>query len=468
MTKRNIALMVGPNSNKIISEHLSKLNDSIDLTSYDTLPTLIKVSSMRRKFFERVVFSSKVFTGNPEKDLKELSSYLYENSSSTTLVLIVKEDQKDLIKKFNKVFKSPLYAVAVIDNPTTKDLMNVVSLTVDEIKERYKETKGTQVEEPNKEEVKPVPQPTKVVEDTEPKKKQGFFSRLFGKKVKEVPNTTKVLKPVSESAFPVEENADNSIDISNLSLGAFANTHADTGYLDESEFSFNEIPNIAPTSENLDFSSNVESLFSKSEMAETPNLKPLDIGVERFESKSETKSNFTINQPVGVLVDNKKEREKLTGKYLLIGSNNLLDGVSENFEVVVDLDLVYRPIRYVVDLQRFDLTREGMKSVSINGVAYYSEGYSAPDNSFREKELPILIRKSNSILVNASLSDLDDLKGYFNLFDSIRVEDNNDMELYLDLDNEDKVSSEALAALKRLKIDTSTLNKNYLVSRRVW
>lgn len=112
--------MVGPNSANLISQHLSVLNDSIDITTYDTLQNLIRVSTLRKKYFERIVFSSKVLN-NPEKDLRELSGYLSANSPSTTLVLVSNSGQQDMVKKFNKVFKSPLYAVAFIDSPSVKD-----------------------------------------------------------------------------------------------------------------------------------------------------------------------------------------------------------------------------------------------------------------------------------------------------------------------------------------------------------
>lgn len=463
--------MVGPNSNKIISEHLSKLNDSIDLTSYDTLKTLIKVSTMRRKFFERIVFSSKVFSNNPEKDLKELSSYLYENSSGTTLVLVVKEDQVDLVKKFNKIFKSPLYAIAFIDNPAVKDLMNVVSLTVDEVKERYK-NKGTSkqegVEQPEVQKQQQVNLQHQGTEVVEKPKKQGFFSRLFGKKSKEVtePEVSEVAPiPVPVISSSIEETP---IDINNLSLGAYSMVHADTGYLDDAEFSVNQIPEIQQKTQESDFTPKIESLFNESQMPQQPEIKPQISGVEMVENAPQMRENFVTPKSSEVLVGDVPQRDNLTGKWLLIGIDNALDEFAENFDVVVDLDLVYRPMRKVVELSRFSLSKQGMKSVMIEGHHLYTEGYSAPDSDFRKRDLVQLIKNSNSILVNASIADLDDLKDCFKLFDTIKMVDNRGLDLYLDLDNEDRVLSDTLSYLKRFKIDTSTLNKNYLVSRRVW
>ena len=218
--------MIGPNSVKIISEHLAVLNDYINLTSYDTLQNLIKVSKMRNKFFERVVFSSKVLN-SPDKDLKELSDYLYEFSSNTSLVFIARSDQKDLVKKFTKVFKAPLYTVAFIDNPTIKDLSNVVECGIEEIKPRYSK-KSVKVEEKVKEVEQPKEEEKQVlVEEPKKEKKRGFFSRLFGGKEKKVEE----VKPVVEERG-IEE--DLPVDLNNLSLGAFANSHADTGFLDDS------------------------------------------------------------------------------------------------------------------------------------------------------------------------------------------------------------------------------------------
>lgn len=462
--------MVGPNSNKIISEHLSKLNDSIDLTSYDTLKTLIRVSTMRRKFFERIVFSSKVFSNNPEKDLKELSSYLYENSSGTTLVLVVKEDQVDLVKKFNKIFKSPLYAIAFIDNPTVKDLMNVVSLTVDEVKERYK-NKGTSkqegVEQPEVQKQQQVHLKHQDTEVAEKPKKQGFFSKLFGKKPKEV--TTPETQGVAPVPVPVSPSTEETpIDINNLSLGAYSMVHADTGYLDEAEFSVNQIPEIQQEIQESDFTLKIESLFNEAQMQQQPKIKPQISGVETVENTPQMRENFITPKSSEVLVGDVSQRDNLTEKWLLIGVDNALDEFAESFDVVVDLDLVYRPMRKVIALDRFNLSKQGMKSVVVEGQCFYSEGYSAPDSNFRKRDLVQLIRNSNSILVNASVADLDDLKDCFKLFDTIKMVDNRGLDLYLDLDNEEKVLSETLAYLKRLKVDTATLNKNYLVSRRVW
>ena len=467
MAKRNIALMVGPNSNKIISEHLSKLNDSIELTSYDTISTLVKVSTMRRKFFERIVFSSKVLTDSPDRDLKELSTYLYENSSSTTLVFVVRGGQKDLIKKFNKVFKAPLYTIAVIDSPTTKDLMNVVTLAVDEVKERYSQV-GTAALKEDKKAVKPVAPVKKETIPQEKSKKRGFFSRLFGKKDKE--GQEKVSEEAQENLMSdtLSQTGDIDLDINNLSLGSFADSHADTGYLGEDEISSVEGGDVLGGFSSGDSGLGDASFADFVEMKEREVLKPQEtVGQTPVEMHEMTTKN-QIGKGAGVLVGGHSQREFLVGKWLVIGSGNPLDEISKDFEVVVDLDTTYRPMRKLVGLDRFGLAKEGMKFYSNEGKRLYSEGYSNPDLAFRGKELESLIKRSTSIIVNASIQDLDSIKECLKFFDKIKIIDNGGMEVYLDLDNEEKVLSTTLTLLKGLNPDTTTLKKELLVSRRVW
>lgn len=454
MAKRDIALMIGPNSVKIISEHLAVLNDYINLTSYDTLQNLIKVSKMRNKFFERVVFSSKVLN-SPDKDLKELSDYLYEFSSNTSLVFIARSDQKDLVKKFTKVFKAPLYTVAFIDNPTIKDLSNVVECGIEEIKSRYSKKavnvveKVKEVEQP-KEQEKQVP-----VEEPKKEKKRGFFSRLFGGKERKV-------EPVVEEKGIEEELP---VDLSNLSLGAFANSHADTGFLDDSSL---DLSFESPQPVFSDFTPKVESLILEAEMPENPKLKPAEKGSRIVEKFAEMKETFSENKKREVLVKRDNLGVNLEGKFLLIGSNNELDAFSKNFEAIVDLDLVYRPMRRLIDLTKFDLSQEGIKGINFEGQSLFSEVYSAPDIKFRREGLRELLVNFTNILVNASLADLDDIENCLDLFDTILILDNNDLELYLDFDNEERVSSDVLAKLKSLNPICDRLNKDFLVARKVW
>lgn len=457
MAKRDIALMIGPNSVKIISEHLAVLNDYINLTSYDTLQNLIKVSKMRNKFFERVVFSSKVLN-SPDKDLKELSDYLYEFSSNTSLVFIARSDQKDLVKKFTKVFKAPLYTVAFIDNPTIKDLSNVVECGIEEIKSRYSK-KAVNVEEKIKEVEQPKEQEKQVpVEEPKKEKKRGFFSRLFGGKEKKVEEVEPTLEEKgNEEDLPV--------DLNNLSLGAFANSHADTGFLDDSSLDLNvEISQPVFS----DFTPKVESLILEAEMPELPKVKPAEKGFKTVEKFDEMKETFSENKNREVLVKSDILGVDFGGKFLLIGSNNELDAFSKNFEAVVDLDLVYRPMRRLVNLNNFDLSERGIKGINFEGQSLFSEVYSAPDINFRREGLRELLVNFSNILVNASLADLDDIKDCLDLFDTILILDNNDLELYLDFDNEERVSSDVLAKLKSLNPICDRLNKNYLVARKVW
>lgn len=464
MAKRNIVLMVGPNSNRVISEHLSKLNDSIELSSYDTFQNLIKVSTMRHKFFERIVFSSKILSGSMEKDLKLLSSYLYEYSSGTSLVFIVKDDQKDLVKKFYKVFKSPLYTAAIIGSPTTKDLMNTISLDIDEIRERYAKSGVLKSEEMPKE-----GEITKERhESPKEEKKVGFFGRLFGKKEKSGSKEGLETQNVEEEINEIEESSVNSFDVGSLSLGGLYQSHADTGYLDSEELDLSFLGREESSLEFLSFP--VKDPIAKvvPEMEDLPVRKPPETHEQMGNNLVEINKKESFVKSAEVLVGGVTERESLTGKLLLIGTNNSLDENVLKFDKVVDLDTESFPIRAFVDLKELNNDRLGISKIIKNNKEFYTEGYLGRDINFRGSKLIDLIKRSNSICVNARVEDLDDIVESLGLFDTIKIQDNNGLELYFDLDNEEKVSGVTLAKLKNLKPDTSQVSKGYLVSRRVW
>ena len=455
--------MVGPNSANLISQHLSVLNDSIDITTYDTLQNLIRVSTLRKKYFERIVFSSKVLN-NPEKDLRELSGYLSANSPSTTLVLVSNSSQQDMVKKFNKVFKSPLYAVAFIDSPSVKDLMNTLELGIDDVRSRY--ALKTQVqEEPAVEEEQPVDKKGKKkkkkekVKKEKPKKKKrrGLFARLFKRGVEEAEEVAEAsVPPIPSTEIPVN------MDLNNLSLGVFADSHADTGFLDEGELEFPEMVfggNPAGTPK-------VESWEQGLEMQEASSLKPSNLGAVEAPNVVERQtipSNLNLREESvnGFLKD-----DFITQKVLLIGVDSDLSQAP--FEVIVDLDRICKPALRGVDVSRLNVNALGYLDFNLNGKRIVSEGYFPKNSSLRGNSLISLLNNSKSILVNATLSDIDDIIPALRYFDTVRFMDNGNLSLYVGLDNENIISNQAISQLRGTRLDLSGVDTSKLVSRRVW
>lgn len=455
--------MVGPNSANLISQHLSVLNDSIDITTYDTLQNLIRVSKLRKKYFERIVFSSKVLN-NPDKDLKELSGYLSANSPSTTLVLVSNSSQQDMVNKFNRVFKSPLYAVAYIDSPSVKDLMNTLELGIDDVRSRYA-LKAQVKEEPEVNEEQPVEKKGKKKkkkkekvkkEKPKKKKKRGLFARLFKRGIEEAEEVTEAsVPPIPSTEIPVN------MDINNLSLGVFADSHADTGFLDEGELEFPE----------MDFGGNpvgapkVESWEQGLEMQEAPSLKPTNLGAVEAQNRVErqtTPSNLNLREESnGFLKD-----VFITQKVLLIGVDSDLSQVP--FEVIVDLDRVCKPVLRGVDVSGFNENALGYLDFNLNGKRIVSEGYFPKNSSLRGNNLISLLNNSKSILVNATLSDIDDITPALRYFDTVKFMDNGNLGLYVDLDNDSIISNQSISLLRDMKLDLAGIDRNKLVSRRVW
>lgn len=464
MQKRSIALMVGPNSANLISQHLSVLNDSIDITTYDTLQNLIRVSTLRKKYFERIVFSSKVLN-NPEKDLRELSGYLSANSPSTTLVLVSNSGQQDMVKKFNKVFKSPLYAVAFIDSPSVKDLMNTLELGIDDVRSRYA-LKAQAQEEPVVEEEQTADKKGKKkkkkkekVKKEKPKKKKGrgLFARLFRRGVEEAEEVAEAsIPPIPSTEIPVN------MDLNNLSLGVFADSHADTGFLDEGELEFPE----------MDFGGNpvgtpkVDSWEQGLEMQEAPSLKPTNLGTVEAPNVVERQtipSNLNLREESvnGFLKD-----DFITQKVLLIGVDSDLSQAP--FEVIVDLDRICKPTLRGVDVSRLNVNALGYLDFNLNGKRIVSEGYFPKNSSLRGNNLISLLNNSKSILVNVTLSDIDDITPALRYFDTVKFMDNGNLGLYVDLDNDSIVSNQSISLLRGMNLDLAGIDRNKLVSRRVW
>lgn len=130
-----VAFSVGKNSSALI-ENISKHYDNIEFYTYSNVKDLIRESNLRHIYFDRIIYSEKVFR-NPEEDLRELNEYIINSSDSTTIVLITERKNTLASQIFQEIFNSPLYTVAVLKKATVLILCEVVGKDILEVKTKY-------------------------------------------------------------------------------------------------------------------------------------------------------------------------------------------------------------------------------------------------------------------------------------------------------------------------------------------
>lgn len=285
----NVAFLIGPKGDKIVSAMVSSA-DNIKFFTYNNIQEMIKESTMRHVFFDRILFSENI-VHNVEEDLTALNGYITEYSDNTSIVLVCKSRREDILGVFNDLFTSPLYTPVITDKVTVPLLLEFVKDDILAIKANYytsssKEVKVVNVEEPKKEK--------EVTKPAEKPVKKGFFASLFGGKKNEPPkveNQKIIEEPlttvgkagetvskianelpsesftpeVSNSSFVCagtgfsesdsdgnvssmqnglgslggenlgEEISPNFNEVDNLGIGDFGESHTDTGYLDDEE-----------------------------------------------------------------------------------------------------------------------------------------------------------------------------------------------------------------------------------------
>lgn len=190
-----VCFSVGPMSSKLINS-ISKSADNVEFSTYNTIADMIKESTMRHIFFDRLVFSEKILK-NPREELQALNNYISEFSDNTKIVLICQGKNVENSEIFTELFNSPLYTVVLVDTVTTSILLEFVKGDITELKAKYysldiKEAKALTSkysEESNK-------APQGVVEKPE---KKGFFKSLFGGK-KNSPQKSEIQNPQKESS----------------------------------------------------------------------------------------------------------------------------------------------------------------------------------------------------------------------------------------------------------------------------
>lgn len=201
----NVAFLIGPKSEKIASS-MANSADNIKFFTYSDIRSMIKESTMRHVFFDRIVLSEGVL-GNAEEELGALNGYITDYSDNTSVVMVCKSGSSEKIEVFSKFFNSPLYTPVIADKVTVTKLLEFVKGDILAIKADYytlenKEVKAVTnkyVEEPKKEVSKPVEKPAK----------KGFFASLFGGKKNEPPKVEN--QKVVEEPLTTERKAEETV-----------------------------------------------------------------------------------------------------------------------------------------------------------------------------------------------------------------------------------------------------------------
>lgn len=130
-----VAFSVGKNSGLLI-DNIKKHHDDIEFFTYNNVKDLIKESTLRHIYFDRIIYTERLLR-RPEEDLNMLNNYIIENSDSTTVVLIVEKADSEASLCFEKIFNSPLYTRAVLQKATSLILCEIVTGGILEIREKY-------------------------------------------------------------------------------------------------------------------------------------------------------------------------------------------------------------------------------------------------------------------------------------------------------------------------------------------
>ena len=173
-----VCFSVGPMSQKLIST-ISKSADNVEFSSYSDIASMIKESTMRHIFFDRIVFSEKILK-NPEVELKALNDYIAEFSDNTKIVFICQGKGTNNHEIFNNLFDSPLYTVVLIEKVSTNILLDFVKGDITELKAKYYSLDVKSIKSMTSKSPEGVPKEKEV--PLAKKDKKGFFKSIFGGK----------------------------------------------------------------------------------------------------------------------------------------------------------------------------------------------------------------------------------------------------------------------------------------------
>ena len=180
-----VAILFG-DKNLGVRKRMMQLRDDLQIDIYYSVDDLISGSKTRNKTYNRVIILSKIISppANTNRALDELYNYWRSFCSSTEFVLYCRTGHDDeLAKKFTNVMCSPLCTAVSVQNSTTVILENLASWSISELNKEY----GCEMEvdlelevDSYAEEPKPKPAP----QIPQKSKKEGIFTKFFGKKNK--------------------------------------------------------------------------------------------------------------------------------------------------------------------------------------------------------------------------------------------------------------------------------------------
>lgn len=430
-----VAFMVGPMSSSII-ESMSKSVDNVEFFTYTSVEGMIRESTLRHVFFDRIIFSAKVLSEDIKGDLESLDGYVKEYSDNTSIVFLCKEGDYENCNIFNSIFNSPLYTPVMVGKMTTKVFLEFVKDEIQDLRSRYFSSDVEKVKTYTNKyvEEKPVEE---VVEDKPAKK--GFLSFLFGnkenksKKVKSQNNSQEPLttegkaeemvsnfsddlgtrsdsssegfsidsgtnsstvkndiegnSKVSDYASgydgtpnSVEEISSENSDSDDLGLGDFGKNHVDTGYLDDEEELLRDLA-LANEREEATEEDVVEDVYIEDE----------DEDITTGDSYSDD-FNEEVYEEVATVVNEGEIRLSETSGLLLVaghrGTNIASYVLSEAKKIsskgskvlIVDLDYKENEILSLIDCNRF--YREGLYCGINDKKVYYDGNISIASNGY--------------------------------------------------------------------------------------
>lgn len=181
-----VAILFG-DKNLGVRKRMMQLRDDLQIDIYSSVDDLISGSKTRNKTYNRVIILSKIISppANTNKALNELYNYWRSFCSSTEFVLYCRTGHDDeLAKKFTNVMCSPLCTAVSVQNSTTVILENLASWSIAELNNEYgcEMEVDLELEVDSYAEEEPKPKPTPQI--PQKPKKEGIFTKFFGKKNK--------------------------------------------------------------------------------------------------------------------------------------------------------------------------------------------------------------------------------------------------------------------------------------------
>lgn len=181
-----VAILFG-DKNLGVRKRMMQLRDDLQIDIYSSVDDLISGSKTRNKTYNRVIILSKIISppANTNKALNELYNYWRSFCSSTEFVLYCRTGHDDeLAKKFTNVMCSPLCTAVSVQNSTTVILENLASWSIAELNKEYgcEMEVDLELEVDSYAEEEPKPKPTPQI--PQKPKKEGIFTKFFGKRNK--------------------------------------------------------------------------------------------------------------------------------------------------------------------------------------------------------------------------------------------------------------------------------------------